>query len=255
MITQIPIPSGPLSMYPIVSMDTDLTGEHHDILLSAQDNMFERAVASVLGSLLKVGDINQLSLIDLIYLFFIVRSSSISPIYNTTWKCARIVEQGRVKSECGCSNKFKLSLPKIKTTFIPKGFVYPKYKVVVDGIDTEVFVRILTISDEFAVLDGLEEEGITKEAMRTSENLYKFSRTRVLQAMSFTDARVNAYPIDKKEDVLKQLPFSIVTKLFADLKAVDSYGPNLEPTSVICSHCKGVSRLSIPFSAVLLLPE
>jgi len=255
MITQIPVPSGPLSLYPVVSMDTDLTGEHHDVLLSAQDNMFERAVASVLGSLLKTGDINQLSLIDLIYLFFVVRSSSVSPVYNSTWKCARIVEQGRVKSECGCTNKFKISLPKIKTRFIPKGFAYPKYKVVVDGIDTEVFARILTVADEFSVLDNLEEMGLTKESMRTSENLYKFSRARILQSMSFTDARVNAYPTEKKDEVLRQLPFTIVTKLFADLKAVDSYGPDLTPIDVTCSHCKGVSRLSIPFSAVLLLPE
>ena len=255
MITEVKLPSGHLGKFPIVSLNTEMTGEHHEMLLSSPPRLFERTLASVIGSLLTVGDVNRISLADMIYLFFIVRSASISPLYKTKWTCSRVVGTGASKGDCGGENPFTLNLGKMSTLFVPKGFNYSRYPVIVDGIETQVHSRLLTVSDEFDVLDALAEENITKDSLKNPEDMYKYARTRLVHSLTFDDTRINEYDIERKSQVLNGLPFMTVNKLFADGKAISGYGPDLSPVKVTCAKCKGESRLTIPFSSQLLLPD
>lgn len=255
MITEVKLPSGHLGKFPIVSLNTEMTGEHHEMLLSSPPRLFERTLASVVGSLLTVGDVNRISLADLIYLFFIVRASSISPVYKTKWTCARTVGTGANKGDCGAENPFTLNLGKLHTEFVSKGFDYPRYPVIVDGVDTMVHAKLLTVSEEFGVLDALAEENITKESLKNPEDMYKYARLRLVHSLTFGDARINDYDFERKSQVLNGLPFQTVNKLFADGKALGGYGPDLSPVKVTCAKCKGESRLSIPFSSQILLPD
>jgi hypothetical protein len=256
MITEVKLPSGHLGKFPVVSLDTDMTGEHHEMLLSSSPKLFERTLASVIGSLMQVGSVYDIGIIDLMYLFFIVRSASISPVYKTKWKCSRQVGAGREKGDCGHENPFLLNLAKIKTSFVPKGYEYKKYPVKIDGIDSKIWVKMLKVSDEFDVLDFMAEQNITKDVIASSPgDAYKYARQRLLTSLAFEDARLDSYDLARRDQVLKALPFNTVNNLFADGKALNSFGPDLSPVTVTCEKCKGESRLSIPFSSQLLLPD
>lgn len=255
MTTDIKVPSGKMGAYSSVRLNTDLSGEHHEMLLSAPEQLFERTVASVIGTLMDGGDVYKISLCDLVYLFFIVRASSVGPTYKSEWKCKREVTVNKgTKQECGCSNTYVLNLAKLPTKFMKDSFEYPKIPITVDGVTTTVHVRFLTILEEFDVLDTLQDEGITKEMLRETANAYKYALYRILRAMTFADPRLTDYSLEKKDIIRKALPLSIVNQLFTDMRELDSYGPDLTAKSVTCSKCKGESRLSIPFSGQLFLP-
>lgn len=262
MIVQEKLPSGHLGHYSAVSLSTDLTGAHHEQFLSSPEGLFERTVASVIGSLMTVGDVNKLHLIDLIHLFFLVRAMSISPKYSTTWTCRReITPRGGQKQECGGSNQATIDVKSILTDRAVKpGFQYPRHAVVLDvngtQIETKVFVRFLTVAEEFEVVDELSSLGIQKHALKNKSELFKYTRLRLLRAIQFEDSRANDLTIDQKDAFLKAAPMTLTSSLLEDFAALDSnYGPNLAPREVTCQHCKGVSRLAIPFSPEFILSK
>jgi len=255
MITEVKLPSGHLGMFPVVKLNTELSGEHHEMFLAAPDRLFERTLASVIGFLLDFGDVYKIAFIDLMYLFFIVRTASVGPTYKTKWVCKRtITPAGAPKQECGCDNQYTLSLPANVTKFVPPTFSYVYHDVTVDGISTRMYVRFPTVSEEFASLDSLSAKNITKEQLAEKDNAYQYAKLRVTQALTFEDARINSYDSLKREAIIKALPFTTVSALFNELADLDAYGPDLSPKKVTCTKCKGDSKLAIPFSGEFLLP-
>lgn len=261
MIVELALPSGHLGMYPKVSIETELTGAHHEQFLSSPETMFTRTVASVLNDLLKVGDANRIAHIDLAYLFLTVRAMSISPVYKSEWACKKeVTPAGGSRQECGHKNSFQVQISKIAVPKVPRGFEYPRYNVKVSvndvSFETKIYVRFLTVAEEFEVIDDLSDEGIAQSQLAASTaNLYKYARRRVLKGLMFEDQRANDMFPDQKEAFLNGLPIKLTQSLFDDLRHLDSdFGPQLSNFAVTCSKCKGESRLAMPFSAALLLP-
>ena len=254
MIAEVKLPSGHLGAFPVVKIDTELSGEHHEMFLSSPDKMFERTVASVIGSLLQVGDVYRITLADLMYLFYLVRTASVGPAYKAKWICKRsVTPKGNVSQECGCENQYTLSLPANKTTYVPASFAYALYDVTVNSITTRMYVRFLTVAEEFAVLDDLAGHNLSKDMLGDKVNAYTYAKLRLLKAITFEDARVNGYTSEQREDILKALPFSLTQKLFDDMSKLDQFGPDMSPKVVTCTKCKGESKLVIPFSSSFLL--
>lgn len=262
MIVQEKLPSGHLGHYSAVSLSTDLTGEHHEQFLSSPEGLFDRTVASVIGSLLTVGDVNKLHMIDLMHLFFIVRAMSVSSKYSASWTCRReITPRGGQKQECGGSNQATIDVRSLlKDRTVKPGFQYPKHDAVLDlggtRVETKIFARFLTVAEEFEVHDELSALGIQRHALKNKAELFKYTRLRLLRSIQFEDARANDLTPEQKDAFLKAAPMNLTASLFEDLARLDSdYGPDLTPREVTCQHCKGVSRLAIPFSPEFILSK
>lgn len=257
MKTEIKLPSGKKGFYPSVVMETMMTGKHHKTLLTAPASLFERTIASIIKDLMdEKYDVNKISFTDMIYLFFLTRATSVSPVYSVDWVCNRKIKSkaSGVEGDCNAKNTFELDITKMKVISLPDSFDYPKYDCVINETETKVFVRLLTLSEEFDIIDDLLETGIAKEDLYgASSTLY--ARERLLRSLSFEDSKFATFTKEEKEAVLDSLSFSINASLLQDLEFLLSTGIDLSPKKVKCETCGGVLTLGIPFSSEFFLPQ
>jgi hypothetical protein len=256
MITKMVLPSKHLNVYGSVSIDTEMSGLHHKTLLTTHANMWERAVASVIGDLLQDDQsVYKITLPDLIYLFFIVRCQTLGDIITSDWECQRIVKG----TECGHVNALSLEFSKFKITSVPDNFKYPVRKLKSSSEDIDCFCRILTVEDEFECIDlflqGDEELGLdphTREEIR--DKTYDFLRIRLNRALTFSDSKYSSLSFKEKEDILDgKGNYNVITELLVDMGYLTSLGTDLSPRVMKCGKCGGTARVALPFRGDFLL--
>jgi len=206
-----------------------------------------------------VGDVNRVAMIDMIAMFFHVRAASVGRTYKTEWTCRReVTPKGAPKQECGHKNPFVLDLGKLDSRMVPPGFETKRFTSTItvkeQSFTTSLWVRFLTVAEEFDVLDTLSNMGISRNQLAEPANLYKYGQQRLARAIQFSDQRANDLSPEARVDFLYGLPISMVNELFGELKNLDSnYGYDLSNFKVKCAKCQGESRMVIPFSRELLL--
>jgi hypothetical protein len=255
MITNLILPSKHLTMYKSVDIDTEMAGSHHKTLLTTNENLWERAVASVIDDLLQDDySVNKISFPDLIYLFFIIRTQTLGTKISSSWECQRMIRQGETEGVCGNINEISMDFSSFKITEVPTNFVYPLRDIKVKGEVTKCYCKLLTIEEEFNLIDAFLEKGHSKQDLR-GQGMYDYARMRLNQALSFEDVKYSTLTVEEKEEILDANSYLLLTSLLKDLEFLVSIGVDLSPRKFNCTKCKGVAQVAIPFSGGFLLPS
>jgi hypothetical protein len=261
MITKIQLPSGHLGLYSSVDIDTELSGLHHKTLLTTNANMWERAVASVIGDLLQSDySVYKISLPDLIYLFFVVRCQTLGNIIQSDWACQRIVQNGNISGMCNHQNPISLDFSTFKIVEVKKGFKYPIRKLKSGNEEIECYTKLLTVEEEFECIDlflqgdeGLELNPHARDEIREG-GTYEYLRIRLNKSLYFSDPKYTALGFKEKENLLDgNGNYSTITDLLTDLGYLSSLGTDLSPRTFKCGKCGGVARVALPFRGDFLL--
>jgi len=258
MKTVIPLPTGHLLPIQEVHGDLNLTGEQHDTLLMAGEELFERTMMSVIQENVDE-DVYGLPLAVNGYLFNLMKINSITSQWTSTWTCARIIENPTNKKRVQCShqNKFTFNASGFEYREIPAKFKYPRYTWSdPEGKEISFYVKALSTAQEFEVLDFfLEQPGITRKNLHEDEKLlFKYFKRRwvtglVIEGDAYTDMK----PEDKQRFLNEhRVMAKDIQSSYKDLRYLDSLGHDFKPVQVTCEECGESNSLHIPFQWGLL---
>lgn len=255
MYHEITIPSG--SLLPAgttIKIDLGMKGKHHKMLVASNPKYFDRSLVSVIDDLME-GSASNLSLADIYYLFFQLRANSISPEYEFSWSCGATRRKRGVMAKCGYHNDSVFDIGRdLNVTSIPHDFEYPKYKVEYMGKDSEVYVRMLSIKEEFQIEDELDSfPGYVDKDDK--EQALDRAFYRLYYATKFTNDALDSMPIEDKIKFFDEMPYRIQNELMQDLHYLSGVGVDMtQPLRLKCAKCGEVSDVRLPFSAEFLLP-
>lgn len=271
MFTRLKIPSNKLLIGPYVNVDLEWSGKHHYALTSGAEDHYEKIVASILKDTMQE-DAYSISLGDLYYLFFSQRSTSIGNTYSYDWECGLLVNPKSKKFEdkvsqkavrCGTKNKGVLELSSIEIEEIPDDFEYPirtvEHRPTKDQV--KVYIRILSLAEEFEILDKFYDKGITYDEL-VAEHGSDYAWFKMIKGLEFQGAeyqsKVSALKADKvkefKRSFLEEISFSSLNQLMADSLKLSTLGPKMnQAVPQKCSVCGGISLVRIPFSSDFIL--
>ncbi len=261
MKTLVKLPSGSKGYYPNgVNIDLEMTGDHHDKLLSGNSELYDRVIVSVLDSMMEE-DAYKITMADMLYLFFMARAQSISPDYRTSWTCSADVVRGDVKVSCNTPNSYHLNINELKINYMQDTFEFPVYPFSIFGLDgnliaeTEVSIKLLSMDDEIQIIDSFLGKGISRKDL-ASKNAYDYARTRILHSLDFKDSKYNSLSLDERSISLKKNNLKTMNALLVGIKNLsDSIGIDLTPRDVQCKECKSQFKLALPIAPEFFLPN
>lgn len=261
MRTTLKSPLHHLSKHPSFEMELELTGAHHRQLLQGNKSHYERVAASVIQDLLgpKVS-VNDLSLPELFFAFFMAKASTLGPVWKFDWQCPSPVIRGQQRVACSHKNVAEYNITKVVPGEIKKDFKFSSIPVnlpQVEGIDNggvdkaNATVRVLTIQDEFDLLDSFLGKGDSREMLlqgkETELFLARISRALVVDHPSWANAEDS-----DKEKLLDSNSLAVKRQLMAELALVDKVGFPMELRST-CAGCGTEVTLRLPFLAGILV--
>ena len=241
---KIRLPSGKLGYLDSIDIDLEMKGKHFDALTTVQGKHFEEVVLSILKDLMEQ-DPYQLTQIDLMYVFTLVKIASFGGQMEITTTCPMQIHVNGGYRQCGAQTKFQLSLADDDVVY----YEGEAPTVTLDcGAGAEVFpVKLPTMFMEIKIINGFEEKGIAREdLLNDGETALAYSKQR-LAAHVFTER----YSLEQIINALDTGTFKQKADFARQCTLLADYGIKHKVYEVKCKECGGRYNYRLPLYAGL----
>jgi hypothetical protein len=260
MRTKFQLATGPLSYLKEVTIDLELKGKHFDTLATANAEMYERAVGSVLKDLMDE-DPFQLTYQELYHLFLLVKVTSLGPKLKMNVRCRSVLHSstalGDQERECGAVNPFEYSLLDSDIIYAPKDYQLPEITFTSGGREQVFLMRPPTMTQELDLFAYFQEKGIARTEL-VSNKVYalEYLRHKILLYMRNKETGDTFFDRKRREDAVRDMadyPLSFITRASDIIAEEESFGVSHKRMVLVCKECGGKINFRLPFSAGLSL--
>lgn len=246
---KIKIPSGILGHIPggYINIELEMKSSHYDDLTTAGQDHFESSVLSILKELMEE-DPYLLTQQDLLYVFTLVKISSIGSNLKITTRCPTLIQlQDNTHRLCGNKITFGYSLAKDDDVVYFDGKERPQFKMLVNDKEETFALQLPTMTKELEILETFENLGITrKQLLEDKSQASKYAKMRMVAHLvtnQFTEAELL--------EALNNGPFSKMNELADLVKEISKYGIKHKNITLHCPACGADFDYHLPLFAGL----
>lgn len=239
---QIRLPSGALGSLSVVNIDLEMRAKHYDLLTTVSPDHNEECVLSILKDLMEE-DPYQLTQIDLMYLFTLVKLASIGDELRVETHCPLLLTT-KTGSYRPCNTKHSLtfSLSESEDLKMFKGKI-PTFTLPVNGKDEIFNLNLPTMATEIELLEELTASGKSrKEALlQDKASLTQYAKKRMVAHLVS-----NQFTKEQLLTALEESSFKKITELTALVRELNSYGLIHKTFEITCKECGGKYTYRLP---------
>lgn len=239
---QIKLPSGVLGYLNQINIDLEMKAKHYDLLTTVTGDHYEEAILSILKDLMDE-DPYQLTQIDLMYVFTLVKIASIGDRLSVNVRCPNtLVTKSGSYRVCGSKQKFDFSLSESEDVKFFSATA-PVFSMEVLGTEETFTLKLPNMSTEISLLEALEVGGKTRREVISQDkqalNLYAKKRL-VAHLLS------NNHSSEELFAALAESSYKKVTELTNQVKELNSYGLTHTTFNLTCKECGGTFTYRLP---------
>lgn len=241
---QIKLPSADLGYLNQVNIELEMRAKHYDALTTSSGDHHEEVVLSILKDLMEE-DPYKLTTIDLMYLFTLVKISSIGSVLHVTTRCPQIVATPNGNTRvCGAKYAFNFSLAKDNDViYRDPSTPAPKFTLTVNGTPEEFSIKLPTMATEIELLNTLDAEGKSRKEVLLKDRPAAMRYSRARMAAHFVS---NNHTQEEIVKAIEDMSYREMSELTALIKSVNSYGLRQKVFTCTCKECGGVFDYRLP---------
>lgn len=247
---QITLPSGKLGQLGRINIELEMSGNHYDALTTLQGDHQEEVVLSILGDLMDE-DPYQLTQIDLMYIFTLVKLATLGPNLTVNTACpAKIVTPSGIRV-CSTPYKFTINLQEDDVEYFPKGEKVPTFTMKVGEKEETFELQLPTMAKEIECLGEFEKDGTTRREILSDKNktkLNEYTKRRCILHL-----KTNSYTEQQLYEALCASSFKTITTLNERVLDLAKYGLKHKVYACTCKECGGKFNYRLPLLAGLSL--
>ena len=247
---QIALPSGALGYLNKINIDLEMTGKHFDALNLISDDHYEDTVLSILKDLMEE-DPYLLTQIDLMYVFTLVKCSSLGDKIEVTAQCPNtvVISDSGSTARRACLAKHRFSIRQVEDDVIMFTGKVPAFELEVAGIPYTFELRYPSMFTEIELLNYFEEQGKSrKDILNDKETQLLYAKRRMAAAI-----KTNDFSIDQLVEALTKASFRKNAELAEKVKDLQKYGIKHKVYSIRCKECGGSFDYHLPLLAGISL--
>lgn len=239
---QVKLPSGVLGYLNQINIDLEMKAKHYDLLTTVTGDHYEEAVLSILSDLMDE-DPYQLTQIDLMYVFTLVKIASIGDKLTVPLRCPNtLVTKSGSYRVCGAKQKFEFSIAESDDVKFYSGTL-PEFTLSIGDKEETFSLKLPSMSSEIELLSELEAEGKTRKEvlLQNKQALNTYSKKRlVAHILSNNHTPAELYA------ALENSSYKKILELTSKVKDLNSYGLVHTTFNLTCKECGGTFVYRLP---------